>query len=68
MKIIFEETEDNHHDGKRKVEIEWSSDDMTIWEFREKLLEPALLAWTYGEETIAELFNEKDEEDKEDLV
>lgn len=60
MKIILEETDENHysHDGKRRVEIEWSTDDMTIFEFKEKLLEPALLAWTYQPVTIAELFNE----------
>ena len=66
MRIIFEETEDNHFDGKRRVEIEWTRDDMTIFELREKLLEPALLALTYQPCTIAELFNENIEEDDDD--
>lgn len=63
MKIILEETDKNHYsyDGKRRVEIEWSADDMTIFEFKEKLLEPALLAWTYQPQTINELFGIKEE-------
>ena len=61
MKIILEETAE-HLKGKRRVEIEWDQDDMDIYEFREKLLEPALLAWTYQPNTIAELFGDDDEE------
>ena len=63
MKIILEETAENLK-GKRRVEIEleWDQDDMNIYEFREKLLEPALLAWTYHPSTIAELFGEHSEE------
>jgi len=61
MKIILEETAENLK-GKRRVEIEWDQDDMDIYEFREKLLEPAMLAWTYHPSTIAELFGEHSEE------
>ena len=61
MKIILEETAE-HLEGKRRVEIEWDQDDMDIYEFREKLLEPALLAWTYHPNTISELFGDDDEE------
>ena len=61
MKIILEETAE-HLKGKRRVEIEWDQDDMDIYEFREKLLEPALLAWTYHPNTISELFGDDDEE------
>ena len=61
MKIILEETAE-HLNGKRRVEIEWDRDDMDIYEFREKLLEPALLAWTYHPSTISELFGDYSEE------
>ena len=61
MKIILEETKDHPNDPKRKVEIEISYDDMNIWDFKEKLLVPALLAWTYHQETIDELFGGAEE-------
>jgi len=61
MKIILEETAE-HLKGKRRVEIEWDQDDMDIYEFREKLLEPAMLAWTYHPSTISELFGDYSEE------
>ena len=61
MKIILEETEE-HLKGKRRVEIVWDRDDLDIYEFREKLLEPALLAWTYHPSTISELFGDYSEE------
>ena len=64
MKIVLEETLE-HLKGKRRVEIEWDQDDMDIYEFKEKLLEPALLAWTYQPNTIAELFGEEEVEDNE---
>ena len=60
MKIILEETID-HPYGKRRIEIECGTDDMNIWEFKEKLLEPALLAWTYHQNTIDELFGGEEE-------
>jgi NDP-sugar pyrophosphorylase family protein len=64
MKIVLEETLE-HLKGKRRVEIEWDQDDMDIYEFKEQLLEPALLAWTYQPNTIAELFGEEEVEDNE---
>ena len=69
MKIILEETLE-HSTGKRRVEIEWDRDDMDIYEFRENLLEPAMLAWTYHPNTISALFGEYSEElgdDSEEL-
>ena len=64
MKIILEETEE-HLKGKRRVEIVWDRDDLDIYEFREKLLEPAMLAWTYHPDTISELFGDYSEEVKQ---
>ena len=58
MKIILEETNE-HSTGKQRVEIEYSNDDMDIWNFKEKLLVPALLAWTFHQSTIDELFGEE---------
>ena len=67
MKIILEETIE-HLKGKRRVEIEWDRDDMDIYEFRENLLEPAMLALTYHPDTIAALFGEYSEELGDDNV
>ena len=67
MKIILEETIE-HLKGKRRVEIEWDRDDMDIYEFREMLLEPAMLAWTYHPNTISALFGEYSEELGDDNV
>ena len=67
MKIILEETTE-HLKGKRRVEIEWDRDDMDIYEFRENLLEPAMLAWTYHPNTISALFGEYSEELGDDNV
>ena len=57
MRIILEETED-HAEGKRRVEILWTKDDIDILELKDKLLEPALLAWSFQPDTISGLFGD----------
>jgi hypothetical protein len=63
MKIILEESNHILPDGKRRIEIECGYDDINILDFKEKLLVPALLAWTYHQESINELFNHEGAEE-----
>ena len=64
MRITLEETvglEFSNH-TLRKVTIEVDRDDCTIDEMMDDLIKPALLAMTFTEKTIADYFDDEDEE------
>jgi len=44
----------------QKVTIEVEREDLNIWEVRDELLRPMLLALTYQPETVAEIFPNED--------
>ena len=65
MRITLEETEQNDTSvPNRKVMIEYQTDDMDIYEFYENLIKPALLAMTFTEQTIEDVFEKKLEEEE----
>ena len=65
MRITLEETEQNDIIyPNRKVMIEYQTDDMDIHEFYENLIKPALVAMTFSEKTIEDVFENKLEKEE----